>query len=116
MGPPAPTSASPSVPAAAGGVFGLSLAHPASLCPAYGLSWWEGVPCACRGGSGSPSQRSDNSDSENAAEQLEHVHPFVFTRHELRLQACSLFVALSNLNNSLLLGRFFQPLHLPSGK
>lgn len=117
--PPAPTSASASVLAAAGGVFSSPLARAASSCLAYCLSpaaRSESFPCARRDGSGSSSERSDNSDLENAAEQLERVRQFAFARPELRLQACSLFVALSNLNNSLLLGCFFQPLHLPRGR
>lgn len=116
---PAPTSASVSVQAASGGVFSSPLARAASSRLAYCLSWatrWESFPCACRGGSGSSSERSNNSDSENAAKQLERVCQFVFARPELRLQSRSPFVALSHLNNSLSLGRFFQPLHPPRGK
>lgn len=113
---PTPTSASVNVLAASGGFFCSPLAHAASSCLAYCLSRaarWESFPCARRNGSWSSSERSDTSDSENAAEQLKRVCQFMFARPELCLQSCSPFVALSNLNNSLLLGRFFQPLHLP---
>lgn len=108
--PPAPASPSPSVLAAAGGVFGSPLARAASPRLAYGSSR------AC-GGRALPALAA-------MAPGLPPSTPIMQTRRmrpssssvcitsrllgpELRLRARSPFVALSNLNNSLLAGTRF---------
>ena len=116
MRPPALTSASTSVLAASGAGF---LARPSRT---QHLRAWLIACLQPRGGKAFPALATMAPSLPPSAPVIQtwrmrpsssSVCQFVFARPELRLQACSPFVALSNLSNSLSLGCFFQPLHLP---